>query len=105
MILLNSILNVEKGLKDMIPDIVIALLGILSIILCFVYLKSKNKEFEKLTGIIRVIVALSCAAISIILPGSISIDNSDDNGNMLWTGIKASEAIAIFFIVYLFNPK
>ncbi|MEM7086348.1 MAG: hypothetical protein AAF489_09210 [Bacteroidota bacterium] len=93
-----------KPAKEIIPHIIMVVLGVLSLVLCFIFLAKNNKEFTELSGIIRVIVALSTAAISIALPGFVSIETEKNTTNSTWPMIKAGGALAIFIIVYLFDP-
>ena len=79
-------------------------LGIISLTLAFAFLAKNGKEFAALTGIIRVIVALSAASISIALPGFVNIESEKKTDDTLWPKIKAGGALAIFIVVYLFDP-
>lgn len=95
-----------KPTKEIIPDIIVAAIGFLVLTSCFGYLKYHGKEFTELTGLIRVIVALASAAVSIALPGFINLDTQRENSatDTVWPKIKAGGALAIFVLVYLFNP-
>ncbi|WP_299684213.1 hypothetical protein [uncultured Dokdonia sp.] len=97
-----------KPAKDIIPDMIVAFLGLLTLILCFLYLKDKecDKIFEPLEGFIRVIIALASSAVSIALPGFINLETIRENNksDTLWPKIKAGGALAVFVLVYLFNP-
>lgn len=53
--------------------------------------------------LIRIIEALSAAAISIALPGALEIINPKSTEKVT-PNIKASGALAVFVIVYLINP-
>ena len=87
-------------------EVFIAIIGGLVLWSCFEYLKDCNKEFEELTGIIRVVVALATAAVSIVLPDVIELETflRDGKQDSLWPKIKAGGALAVFVLVYLFNP-
>lgn len=93
-----------KPAKEIIPHLIMVALGVLSLTLCFIFLAKSNREFTELAGIIRVIVALSAAAISIALPGFVSLETEKNAGDTLWPKIKAGGALAIFIVVYLFDP-
>lgn len=93
-----------KPAKQIIPHLIMVALGIASLTLAFFFLARNDKEFTALTGIIRVIVALSASAISIALPGFVNIESEKDSGDKLWPKIKAGGALAIFIVVYLFDP-
>ena len=93
-----------KPAKQIIPHLIMVTLGVLSLTLCFFFLASSDKEFTELSGIIRVIVALSASSISIALPGFVNIESEKDTSDTLWPKIKAGGALAIFIVVYLFNP-
>lgn len=93
-----------KPAKQIIPHLIMVALGIISLTLAFFFLANSDKEFAALTGIIRVIVALSASAISIALPGFVNIESEKDAGDKLWPKIKAGGALAIFIVVYLFDP-
>jgi len=93
-----------KPAKEIIPHLIMVALGILALVLCFIFLSKNGKEFTELSGIIRVIVALSAAAISIALPGFVSLETERNTSDSLWPKIKAGGALAIFLVVYLFDP-
>lgn len=97
-----------KPAKEIIPDMIVAFLGLFVLVLCFFYLKDKDcdKVFEPLEGFIRVIIALSSAAVSIALPGFINLETIKENNknDTLWPKIKAGGALAVFVLVYLFDP-
>ena len=93
-----------KPAKEIIPHLIMVALGILALTLCFIFLAKSNREFTELSGIIRVIVALSAAAISIALPGFVNIESEKNATSGTWPMIKAGGALAIFIVVYLFDP-
>jgi len=93
-----------KPAKEIIPHLIIVALGIAALTLCFLFLAKSNREFTDLTGIIRVIVTLSAAAISIALPGFVNLESEKNTSDTLWPKIKAGGALAIFIVVYLFDP-
>ena len=93
-----------KPAKEIIPHLIMVFLGVLSLTLCFIFLAKSKREFTELTGIIRVIVALSAAAISIALPGFVNVQAEKNSTDSLWPKIKAGGALAIFIVVYLFDP-
>lgn len=106
--LLNNIchMNFPRPSKEIFPEFIVAVIGFIVLVCCFSYLKYCSKEFEELTGIIRVVVALSTAAVSIALPGFINLDTQKENAktDTVWPKIRAGGALAIFIIVYLFDP-
>ncbi len=96
-----------KPAKEIIPHLIMVILGSAVMALCFWYLAQKDQIFKDLTGIVRVVVALSAAAISIALPGFIELQTSgkeDASANKTAPIIKAGGALAVFVVVYLFNP-
>ncbi|MEM7187121.1 MAG: hypothetical protein AAF466_10720 [Bacteroidota bacterium] len=93
-----------KPAKQIIPHLIMVALGVISLTLAFSFLAKSGREFTALTGIIRVIVALSAASISIALPGFVNIETEKDTSDKLWPKIKAGGALAIFIVVYLFDP-
>ena len=93
-----------KPAKEIIPHLLMVILGVLALGGCFWYLTKSDRVFTELTGIIRVIVALCAASISIALPGFVSIETEKDTTNSTWPMIKAGGALAIFIVVYLFDP-
>ena len=72
--------------------------------LCFRYLKAQGNEFKELKGIIRVVVALAAAGVSISLPGFVDVETQKTSSQTMWPRIKAGGALAIFVLVYLFDP-
>lgn len=99
-------MKLPRPSKIIVPEIIMAIIGFLVLVCCFSYLRNCNKEFEELTGIIRVVVALSTAAVSISLPGFVNLETLRENAttDTIWPKIKAGGALAIFVLVYLFNP-
>lgn len=99
-------MNFPRPSKEIISEFIVAIIGFIVLVCCFSYLKLCSKEFEELTGIIRVVVALSTAAVSIALPGFINLETQKENAktDTAWPKIKAGGALAIFVLVYLFNP-
>ncbi len=93
-----------KPAKEIIPHIIMVILGVLALAGCFWYLTRSDRVFMELTGIIRVIVALCAASISIALPGFVNIQSEKKATDTLWPKIKAGGALAIFIVVYLFDP-
>lgn len=92
-----------KNAKEVLPPVLMAIFGIATMYSCFQFLKGSEGElFKELSGIIRVIVALAAAAISIALPGLLEIGNPSTTRTA--PNIKASGALAVFVLVYLFNP-
>ncbi|MBX2827986.1 MAG: hypothetical protein KTR22_07475 [Flavobacteriaceae bacterium] len=91
-----------KPAKEIIPNIIMVVLGVFVMTLCFFHLDSVDRVFKELTGIIRVIVALAAACISIALPGFVELETKSESRNAPL--IKAGGALAVFVIVYLFNP-
>ena len=98
--------------KKVIPDLIVFLIGVGVMWSCFNYLQGIDQEFKELTGIIRVIIALATAAISIALPGFVQIGEKPNTRTAseiaqskdFWNRLKAGGALAVFIIVYLFNP-
>lgn len=80
-------------------QIVLIAIGLLVLIVFQIIEKS-----EELKGITRIIVALASAAVSIALPGSINIETEENKKDKMWPRIKATGALAVFVLVYLFNP-
>ena len=93
-----------KPAKEIIPHLVMVILGVAALALSFWYLAKKGDVFTELSGIIRVIVALSASSISIALPGFVSMETEKDTSDKIWPKIKAGGALAIFILVYLFDP-
>ena len=94
-----------KPSKHIIPELLVVILGVATLCLCFYYLKREDEVFKDLTGIIRVVVALATSAVSISLPGFINLETfKASQTDTLWPKIKAGGALAVFVIVYLFNP-
>ncbi|MDC8006228.1 hypothetical protein POV27_19400 [Aureisphaera galaxeae] len=93
-----------KPAKEIIPNLIMVVLGIIVMALSFWHLDSEGKAFDNLTGIIRVIVALSAACISIALPGFIELQSNKEGTNSNAPLINAGGALAVFVLVYLFNP-
>jgi len=70
-----------KSRKEIVPNLIMTFFGCLVLFCCFMYLKEfkvsgdeGSKVFAKLFGILSVIVALSKAAVSISLPGSVELE-------------------------------
>lgn len=94
-----------KPAKEIVPHIIMVILGILVMVGCFKYLKDSttaqnDRIFKDLAGIIRVIVALAASSISIALPGFIELQTDSKTAPI----VKAGGALAVFVLVYLFNP-
>ena len=91
-----------KPAKEIIPNLIMVILGVIVMTLCFYHLDQVDRVFRELTGIIRVIVAMAAASISIALPGFVELETKSESSNAPL--IKAGGALAVFVIVYLFNP-
>ncbi|GAB5400500.1 MAG: hypothetical protein Aureis2KO_20850 [Aureisphaera sp.] len=91
-----------KPAKEIVPNLIMVILGVIVMVLCFFHLDSEGKIFDNLTGLIRVIIALAAASISIALPGFVQLKTSEQSGTAPL--ISAGGALAVFVIVYLFNP-
>ncbi len=83
-------------------NLLLVISALFTIGLCFLYLVLKKNVFENLSGIIRNVVVLSTEAVRIALLGFIELrDNSISEFTSM---IKAGDSLAVFAIVYLFNP-
>lgn len=104
--LITNILNfvIMKPAKEIIPHLVVVIAGLVAMGACFWYVSKHDQVFTELTGIIRVTVALAASAISISLPGFVSLETEKNTSDSLWPKIKAGGALAIFILVYLFDP-
>lgn len=104
-----------------IPPIIMFIVSAFALILVFTATKEATKDSsvinKELFWIIRIVVALASSAISISIPGMIKISYNSDgtevstssNKNFMSFSEKeptivASGAIAVFVLVYLFNP-
>ncbi len=93
-------------MKKFFTNLILVLTGAYIMSFCFKYLANatsgeQDRIFLELKGIIRIIVSLSAAAISVAIPGFIELVDGEIKGS---PGIKASGALAVFALVYLFNP-
>ncbi|MEM7086347.1 MAG: hypothetical protein AAF489_09205 [Bacteroidota bacterium] len=77
-----------KPRKEIVPNLIMTFLGCLVLFCCFMYLKEikltegeESKVFAKLSGIVRVIIALSAAAVSISLPGFVELETQRESGD------------------------
>ena len=97
-----------KANKEMVSPLLLMTIGVVALIVCFFYLDSfeESRVFEELKGIIRIVVALATAAVSIAFPGLLVLGKNPETkaNRALSPEISASGALAVFVIVYLFNP-
>lgn len=90
--------------KEIIPYAVMAVLGIITLYFCFEFLKDKESVTKEVSRIVRIIVALAAASISIALPGILEIGTDAAQVSKTTPKVKASGALAVFVLVYLFDP-
>jgi len=93
----------QNSLTAVIPYAILVIIGSITLFLCFDFLKVEDDISKELAHVIRIIEALSAAAISIALPGAVEIINTQSNLRTS-PNIRASGALAVFAIVYLFDP-
>ena len=90
----------KEQVKAIIPEIILLVIG--AIVLGSYAIWGAKTAFD--VGVHRIIIALAAAAVSIGLPGMISIGKPEASVKTLPTNLKATGALAVFIIVYLFNP-
>lgn len=109
-------------MKKIVPPLLMFLFGISAFLIIMYKTKDMSLSFEDDPHFwfYRVLTALAAAAISISIPGMISVNfvpKRDENDKLLTyekvsnmslldkePTISASGAIAVFVLVYLFNP-
>lgn len=91
-----------EKLKPVLPYIVVFLAGVLILGLYAFKVNINEKNF---IGAHRVIIAMAAAAVSIALPGILTIGKPPEiRATEINPQINAGGALAVFVIVYLFNP-
>lgn len=101
--------------KEMIPNILMTLAGLAGVIWCLEFantgiLVDKTSTKRLIEGdlrvVFRIILALSTAAVTTALPGFLEINTSYKTlvDDPIWPKIKAGGALAVFVLVYFFNP-
>lgn len=102
MLLIYLILNIYKmNVKPVIPDLVAFLLGV---IVLGLYACNDIVDKETFIGAHRVIIAMSAAAVSMALPGVLTLGKPETESRQTDNKINAAGALAVFVVVYLFNP-
>ncbi|KGL63268.1 hypothetical protein [Polaribacter sp. Hel1_85] len=99
----------EQIKEKIIPPIILFLIAF--IMMFFIgniifNLTADDNELETKIWFLRVIVSLCASAISVIIPGAVNIGKQGTFKTLAEEkpAITASGAIAVFVLVYLFNP-
>ena len=110
-------------MKRLVSPVTMFIFGVVAFIAIMIVTHKKDLGFEDTYfWFCRVLIALAAASISISIPGMISLNRQPDGNQLTRTNadgsqepdsmsllekeptISASGAIAIFVLVYLFNP-
>jgi len=90
-----------EKVKPVIPELLTFIIGC---IVLGIYACNDIVDKDNFVGTHRVIIAIAAAAVSLALPGVLTIGKPELERSQANHNINAAGALAVFVVVYLFNP-